>query len=223
MTVVTNDRQRRAGGPAGSFASGAGGAILVGMTATLTSPTFVGRTEELARLAAAGDRAAGGVPDVGADRRRGRGRQDPAGRRGGGRRPGRRGDRPGRRLRGAGRRGRAVRPPGRGPARRSCATWTSPRWPGWSPAGPGRAGPPPARAGPAGRARRRGPCRLRRRPGPLVGAGAAVRAAAGAAGTPRRRAPGRCWWSRTCTGPTAPPATCSPSWSATCATAACCW
>ena len=62
MTVVTNDRQRRAGGPAGSFASGAGGAILVGMTATLTSPTFVGRTEELARLAAAGERAAGDVP-----------------------------------------------------------------------------------------------------------------------------------------------------------------
>ena len=62
MTVVTDDRQRRAGGPAGSFASGAGGAILVGMTATLTSPTFVGRTEELARLAAAGERAAGDVP-----------------------------------------------------------------------------------------------------------------------------------------------------------------
>ena len=62
MTVVTNDRQRRAGAPAGSFASGAGGAILVGMTATLTSPTFVGRTEELARLAAAGERAAGDVP-----------------------------------------------------------------------------------------------------------------------------------------------------------------
>ncbi|HET9558285.1 MAG TPA: AAA family ATPase, partial [Actinomycetota bacterium] len=32
------------------------------MTATLTSPTFVGRTEELARLAAAGERAAGDVP-----------------------------------------------------------------------------------------------------------------------------------------------------------------
>src|SRR5215212_2903500 len=32
------------------------------MTATLTSPTFVGRTEELARLAAAGDRAAAGTP-----------------------------------------------------------------------------------------------------------------------------------------------------------------
>src|SRR5215207_8256585 len=32
------------------------------MTATLASPTFVGRTEELARLAAAGDRAAGGTP-----------------------------------------------------------------------------------------------------------------------------------------------------------------
>src|SRR5829696_2737863 len=32
------------------------------MTATLTSPTFVGRTEELARLATAADRAAGGTP-----------------------------------------------------------------------------------------------------------------------------------------------------------------
>jgi hypothetical protein len=62
VTVVIDDRQRRAGGPAGSFASGAAGAILVGMTATLTSPTFVGRTEELARLAAAVERAAGDVP-----------------------------------------------------------------------------------------------------------------------------------------------------------------
>jgi DNA-binding CsgD family transcriptional regulator/tetratricopeptide (TPR) repeat protein len=62
VTVVTDNRQRRAGGPAGSFASSAEGAILVDMTATLASPTFVGRTEELARLAAAGDRAAGGTP-----------------------------------------------------------------------------------------------------------------------------------------------------------------
>jgi tetratricopeptide (TPR) repeat protein len=62
VTVVTDNRQRRAGGPAGSFASEAEGAILVDMTATLASPTFVGRTEELARLAAAGDRAAGGTP-----------------------------------------------------------------------------------------------------------------------------------------------------------------
>jgi tetratricopeptide (TPR) repeat protein len=62
MPVVTRERQRRAGEPAGSFASSAGGAILMGMTATLTSPTFVGRTEELARLAAAGDRAAEGIP-----------------------------------------------------------------------------------------------------------------------------------------------------------------
>ncbi|HZB59289.1 MAG TPA: AAA family ATPase, partial [Actinomycetota bacterium] len=61
MTVVTDQKQQRAGGPAGSFASG-GGAILVDMTATLTSPTFVGRTEELARLAAAADRAAAGTP-----------------------------------------------------------------------------------------------------------------------------------------------------------------
>ena len=64
MTVVTDQRQRRAGEPAGLFASGVGGAILVDMTATLTSPLFVGRTEELARLAAAGDRAAGGTPTV---------------------------------------------------------------------------------------------------------------------------------------------------------------
>jgi tetratricopeptide (TPR) repeat protein len=61
VTVVT-DRQRRAGPPAGSFASEAGRAILVVMTATLTSPTFVGRTEELAGLAAAADRAAAGTP-----------------------------------------------------------------------------------------------------------------------------------------------------------------
>jgi DNA-binding CsgD family transcriptional regulator/tetratricopeptide (TPR) repeat protein len=62
MSVVTRERQRQAGEPAGLFASSAGGPILVGMTATLTSPTFVGRTEELAQLAAAGDRAAGGTP-----------------------------------------------------------------------------------------------------------------------------------------------------------------
>src|SRR5215218_6835394 len=61
VTVVT-DIQRRAGDPAGSFASRPGRAILVAMTATLTSPTFVGRTEELARLAAAADRAAAGTP-----------------------------------------------------------------------------------------------------------------------------------------------------------------
>jgi hypothetical protein len=53
VTVVADQRQRRAGEPAGSFALGAGGAMLVDMTATLTSPTFVGRTEELARLAGA--------------------------------------------------------------------------------------------------------------------------------------------------------------------------
>ena len=62
MTVAIHDIQRRAGDPAGSFAWRAGRAILVAMTATLTSPTFVGRTEELARLAAAGDRAAAGTP-----------------------------------------------------------------------------------------------------------------------------------------------------------------
>ena len=62
MSVAIDHRQRRAGESAGSFASGGGGAILVDMTATLTSPIFVGRTEELARLAAAADRAAAGTP-----------------------------------------------------------------------------------------------------------------------------------------------------------------
>ena len=62
MPVVTADRQRRAGGPAGSLAWEPRQAILVAMTAALTSPTFVGRTEELARLAAAWDRAAAGTP-----------------------------------------------------------------------------------------------------------------------------------------------------------------
>ena len=47
MTVAIHDIQRRAGDPAGSFASRPGRAIVVAMTATLTSPTFVGRTEEL--------------------------------------------------------------------------------------------------------------------------------------------------------------------------------
>jgi tetratricopeptide (TPR) repeat protein len=63
VTVVTDDTRRRAGGPAGSSASRAG-AILGAMTATITSPIFVGRTGELARLAAAGDRAAAGTPTV---------------------------------------------------------------------------------------------------------------------------------------------------------------
>jgi DNA-binding CsgD family transcriptional regulator/tetratricopeptide (TPR) repeat protein len=62
VPVVTADRQRRAGEPAGSLAWGPRQAILVAMTAALTSPTFVGRTEELARLAAAWDRAAAGTP-----------------------------------------------------------------------------------------------------------------------------------------------------------------
>ena len=62
MTVVIHDWQRRAGAPAGSFASRPGRGILVAMTATLTSPTFVGRTEELARLAAAADRIARTAP-----------------------------------------------------------------------------------------------------------------------------------------------------------------
>ena len=53
--------------------------------------------------------------------------------------------------------------------------------------------------------------------------GAAVRAAArpARAGSASRRR--WSWWSRTCTGPTTPPATCSPSWSATCAASGSCW
>jgi DNA-binding CsgD family transcriptional regulator/tetratricopeptide (TPR) repeat protein len=62
VTVVDQDRQRRAGEPAGSFVSWAGGAILDVMSATLTSPTFVGRSVELARLTEALDRAAAGTP-----------------------------------------------------------------------------------------------------------------------------------------------------------------
>jgi DNA-binding CsgD family transcriptional regulator/tetratricopeptide (TPR) repeat protein len=62
VTVAIHDIQRRAGDPAGSFASRPGRAIVVAMTATLTSPSFVGRTEELARLGAAVDRAAAGTP-----------------------------------------------------------------------------------------------------------------------------------------------------------------
>ena len=62
MTVATDDRPRRAGEPAGSFASRPGAAALD--TMTLTSPRFVGRSEELARLAAARDRAAAGTPAV---------------------------------------------------------------------------------------------------------------------------------------------------------------
>jgi DNA-binding NarL/FixJ family response regulator len=59
---VTVAIPERAGAPAGSFASSPASAILGEMTATLTSPTFVGRNEELARLAAAGERAATGTP-----------------------------------------------------------------------------------------------------------------------------------------------------------------
>ena len=62
VTVVTNDRQRQAGAPPARSLPGPAGPCSLGMTATLTSPTFVGRTEELARLAAAGERAAGDVP-----------------------------------------------------------------------------------------------------------------------------------------------------------------
>jgi tetratricopeptide (TPR) repeat protein len=62
VPVVTADRQRRAGEPAGSLALAPRQALLVAMTAALASPTFVGRDEEVARLAAAWDRAAAGTP-----------------------------------------------------------------------------------------------------------------------------------------------------------------
>ena len=221
VSVAIDHRQRRAGEPAGSFASAGGGAILVDMTATLTSPTFVGRTEELARLAAAGRPGRRRHPDGGAGRRRGRGRQDPAGRRAGRRGPRRRRHRAGRRLRRAGRRGVCPSRPWSRPCGRSSRDLDEPALarllPGHARAELARLlpelGPPAARPGAGG---------VRGDPG-LVGAGAAVRAAAGAAGAPGRATAGPCWWWRTCTGPTARPATCSPSWSATCATAACCW
>jgi hypothetical protein len=61
--VVAHD-QRRAGGSAGSFASGPAAAIPAGATAPLCCPTFVGRRAESARLAAALDRAAAATPTV---------------------------------------------------------------------------------------------------------------------------------------------------------------
>jgi DNA-binding CsgD family transcriptional regulator len=63
VSVVAHD-QRRAGGSAGSFALGPASAILVDMSASLTCPTFVGRTAESARLAEARDRASAGTPAV---------------------------------------------------------------------------------------------------------------------------------------------------------------
>jgi len=63
VRVVAHD-QRRAGGSAGSFASGPATVIPAGMTAPLSCPTFVGRAAESARLAAARDRAAAGTPTV---------------------------------------------------------------------------------------------------------------------------------------------------------------
>jgi DNA-binding CsgD family transcriptional regulator len=64
MTVVDRGKQQRAGEFAGSFAWGPAGAILRGMATRPSSATFVGRSEELARLAEARDRAAGGAPTV---------------------------------------------------------------------------------------------------------------------------------------------------------------
>jgi predicted ATPase len=77
VTVVAND-QRRAGGSAGSSASGPAAALLASAPegsgepqggapvdqGPLSCPTFVGREAESARLAAARDRAAAGVPAV---------------------------------------------------------------------------------------------------------------------------------------------------------------
>jgi len=64
MTVVDRGKHERAGELAGSFAWGPAGAILRGMATRPSSATFVGRSEELARLAEARDRAAGGAPTV---------------------------------------------------------------------------------------------------------------------------------------------------------------
>jgi hypothetical protein len=63
VRVVAHD-QRRAGGSAGSFASGPAAAIPAGATAPLCCPTFVGRRAESARLAAALDRATAATPTV---------------------------------------------------------------------------------------------------------------------------------------------------------------
>jgi predicted ATPase len=63
VRVVAHD-QRRAGGSAGSFASGSAAAVPAGAAAPLSCPTFVGRAPESARLAAARDRAAAGTPTV---------------------------------------------------------------------------------------------------------------------------------------------------------------
>jgi predicted ATPase len=62
VRVVAHD-QRRAGGPAGSFAFGPAGEVPAAAAAPPPSP-FVGRVAESARLAAARDRAADGTPAV---------------------------------------------------------------------------------------------------------------------------------------------------------------
>ena len=190
MSVAIDHKQRRAGEPAGSFASGGGGAILVDMTATLTSPTFVGRTEELARLAAAADRAAAGTPTsvlIGGEAGVGKTRLV------------------GELVAGARAAGATVLAGGcvelggegvpfapliealRAFVRDLDEPALARLLPGQARAELARLlpelGPPAAAAGRAGG--------VRGRPRPLVGAGAAVRAAAGAAGAPGRRPPGR--------------------------------
>ena len=145
-------------------------------------------------------------------RRRGRGRQEPAAR-GGLRRPGGRGPRAHRRVHRARRRGPAARAAGRGaaharpddagadldrflgPARRELARLL-----------PELASDDVAPAAADGRQHR-----------------AAVRARPRGARPAGRRTGRWCWSSRTCTGPTAPPWTWSPSSSARCRAPACCW
>ena len=220
MTVVIDDRQRRAGEPAGSFASGAAGAILVGMTATLTSPTFVGRTEELARLAAAGERAAGGTPTavlVGGEAGVGKTRL-------------------------VGEVVAAARAAGATVLHGGCVELGGEGVPFAPLVEALRAfvrdldEPELARMVP-GQSRVE-LARLLPELGPPAGPGTGpASAATPAPGRSRGGCSSCCWgcwsasapsarpsWSwRTCTGPTAPPATCSPSSSATCAGAGCCW
>src|SRR5512132_2045956 len=88
-------------------------------------------------------------------------------------------------------------------ARTRCVGWSGrpgPSWPAW----------PPGWAG-------RRPTRTATAPSP----GSSSCCSACSDGSPSR--PRSCWSSRTCTGPTAPPASCSPSWSGTCATSGSCW
>src|SRR5215218_9020812 len=204
VTVATHDIQRRAGDPAGSFASRPGRAILVAMTATLTSPTFVGRTEELARLAAAADRAAAGTPtavlvggEAGVGKTRLVGELVASARQAGA----------------TVLVGGCVELGGEGMPFAPLIEALRPFVRDLDEPGPPRPAPGP---GP-GSARRSAATRA---PGRTGGGCSSCCWCCWSAWAPSARP---CWWSRTCTGPTAPPATCSPSCTATCATAGCCW